>query len=129
MKIKITEKQALRLNLIKEDFPLNPLTNFESYCNSKLQFINTQYLKITHMAVADILEGQINFEELYNILDAIDSEASTLNNRAYDYIEHLPEDNLDSLIILVNYLGKIQEDGEVLNKQFSELKPLDITNN
>jgi len=129
--------------LLKEDFPLNPLTHFEKYCDVKLQFINSQYLRVTHMGIDDILEGKIKLNELYNALSDIDSECSSLRNRTDDYINNLLDDDLDvrvdqaydkitykldALMVLVNSLNDIQEHGEIISKQFGEIKPLDVTN-
>ena len=45
MKITITEAQAKRLNLIKED--TSPIDLFEQLCKNKVQEVNNLYSKIS----------------------------------------------------------------------------------
>lgn len=142
MKIKITEDQAKRLNLINED--VNPLTQFEAYCKDKAQVINNLYLKVTAISINEILHGQINMEEINNQLDLIEDSVRNGTKRAYQYIQNLPETDLDIRIdnaedIVLNKLHALQlitmdlEKLQLSTEQhntltpFKDVKPMDIS--
>jgi hypothetical protein len=143
MKIRITENQAKRLNLIKED--VNPLIKFEEYCKIKVKEINSLYNNMMMVSIGNIVNNEIDTGKLKNRLDEMESEMNDMNKRAYDYINNLPDGDLDlridratdmvsnkltSLQLIVMDLEKLQEliEEHNLTNSFSDIKPIDITN-
>ena len=143
MKIKITEDQAKRLKLISEN--ANPLSQFELFCKSKIQEINKLYVNVTNLSVAEIINNDIEMASISGTLDKIESDLHVSNNRAYQYINTLPESDLDvridraydsvkdklnSLQIIVMDLERLQLSSldHSLTASFEDTKPKDITN-
>ena len=143
MKIKITEDQAKRLNLINED--VNPLTQYEAFCKQMIEKVNKVYLHVTAISIAEILNNQVNMEEINSQLDKIESEVYNGSRRAYQYIANLPEDtdldiridNANSLVmdkltplqLITMDLEKIQLSIEQhdITGPFKDVKPMDIS--
>ena len=142
MKIKITEEQANRLKLLKED--LNPLITFEQFCKMKTDEINKMYTRVSNIVVAEILNGEINIEQIVTWMDSLELELGRRNSTAYDYIENLPEEDLDvridraksrlddkiaSLSLIVSPLEKLDDlvKEHNLTIVFSDVKPMDIS--
>lgn len=143
MKIKITENQAKRLKLINEN--TDTLSQFEQFCKSKVQELNNLYTKVTNLSIYEILHKEVNMGEIYKMLDKIENDLMLADKKTYDYINTLPEADLDVRIdkshdmvtnrltplqIIVMDLEKLQSSTEEhsLTKPFSDIKPLDITN-
>ncbi len=142
MKIKITEAQANRLKLLKED--MNPLAQFEKFCKDKVQEVNNLYLKVTSITISDILNKEVNIQEINHQLDIIERDLMMGNKRAYLYIDKMPDEGLDVRIDRANDtvhdkltplqlvtmdLEKLQLSAEhhSLTKPFSDIKPMDIS--
>lgn len=142
MKIKITETQAKRLNLLKED--MNPLTNFEQYCKVKGDELNKLYINLTSTAIIDVINGEVKIPILVEMLNDIEANLYKLNSAAYKFISNLPESDLDlridnaqdiidqkmnSISLILNALGELNEmvDGIKLTQPFDDIKPIDIS--
>jgi hypothetical protein len=144
MKIKISESQAKRLQLIKEE--TNPLIGFEQFCKVKIQEINKLYTNISHVSIGEIVNHEIDMTKINNRLEEIETSLNEMNKKAYDYINNLPESDLDlridrasdsvsnkltSLQLIIGDLEKIQKLvlDHNLGNSFSDIKPIDISNN
>lgn len=142
MKIKITENQAKRLKLISEDS--NPLSQFEHFCAVKVQEVNKLYGKIINITIAEIAQNEVSMKAINGVLDKIDQEIHVGNKRTYDYINNLPDEDLDLRIdrasssvmdkltplqLISMDLEKLQEAIQERNllAPFKDLKPLDIS--
>lgn len=140
-KIIITEDQAKRLNLINED--INPLSQYEQFCKVRVEEVNKLYSRVTSISIGEILNNDVNMEQMNGLLDKIENDMRAGNKRAYDYINNLPESDLDiridraydtvndkltALQLIVMDLEKLQLSTEQHNllKSFSDVKPLDI---
>lgn len=142
MKIKISEGQANRLNLLKEE--LNPLTKFEHYCKVKSEELNKLYAKVSNIIIIEVLNGEVNIREIIDILDGIESSLYNGNTAAYKYIEQLPENELDvriddaqyyidhkinSIQLILDSLERLSDSVDELKitQPFDDVKPIDIT--
>jgi hypothetical protein len=142
MKIKITEQQAKRLGFINEN--VDVLTQFEQLCRAKSQEMDKLYMKLTDLSVAEILNGEISFEEMESYVRNIEGKLMDANRKAYSYIENLPEEDLDlridnafdkangkisSIQLIIYGLRDLQNSSEEhnLTKDFANLKPIDIS--
>ena len=142
MKIKITEQQAKRLRIINED--VDVLTQFEQLCRAKSQEMDKLYMKLTDLSVAEILNGEVSFEEMESYVRNIEGKLMDANRKAYSYIENLPEEDLDlriddafdkangkiaSIQLIIYGLRDLQDSSEEhnLTKDFANLKPIEIS--
>jgi len=142
MKIKITEEQAKRFKLINED--TNPLSQFEHFCTVKVQDVNKLYSKVISLTIIELLNGEINLKDISNVLDKIEGDIHNGNKRAYNYINSLPDEDLDIRIdrasdsvmrklnvlqLMVMDLEKFQFSGQQhsITRLFKDVKPMDIT--
>jgi hypothetical protein len=142
MKIKITEQQAKRLRIINED--VDVLTQFEQLCRAKSQEMDKLYMKLTDLSVAEILNGEVSFEEMESYVRNIEGKLMDANRKAYSYIENLPEEDLDlriddafdkangkiaSIQLIIYGLKELQYSSEEhnLTKDFANLKPIEIS--
>jgi len=142
MKIKITEAQAKRLNLINEDN--NPLAQFEKFCQLRLEHVNQLYLKVASLSINEILHNQVDISDINKELDKIEDAVRKGSRIAYQYINNRPEseeldiriDNAEfSVSQRLNALQLITMDLEQLQvsteqhettKPFHDVKPMDI---
>jgi len=96
MKIRITEAQAKRLNLLNEaSNPYEAVLEYSKTASEKLNFI---YNKLKQATVEDILTGSVNLEGLRDMVDEIERGMKPLYNRGYEYINNLPDEGLDSAL-------------------------------
>lgn len=142
MKIKITEQQAKRLRIIKED--IDVLSQFEQLCKVNSQEMDKLYMKLSDLSVAEILNNEVSLEEMESYVRNIEAKLMDANRKAYSYIENLPEEDLDlridnafdkangkvsSIQLIIYGLKDLQNSAEEhnLTKDFANLKPIDIT--
>ena len=142
MKIKITEQQAKRLRIIKED--IDVLSQFEQLCKVNSQEMDKLYMKLSDLSVAEILNNEVSLEEMESYVRNIEAKLMDANRKAYSYIENLPDENLDlridnafdkangkisSIQLIIYGLKDLQNSAEEhnLTKDFENLKPIDIT--
>ena len=143
MKIKITENQALRLNLLNEN--LNPLTQFENLCMIKIREVNKLFLKVTSISIGEILNNEIDISKINFELNKIEDDIRISNRKAYAFIDGLTEEDLDVRIDradsnVINRLTSLQlitmdletlqisaEEHKII-EQFGDVNPIDITN-
>jgi hypothetical protein len=142
MKVRITESQAKRLNLINEDTDM--VSQFEQYCKVKVQELNNIYTKISNLSIIDIFENSVNFGELYNYVSNIENKLLEAEKRTYDYINNLPDNDLDTRIdnayssvgdkltsiqLIIMELEKLQNlnTEHKLKDSFNDVKPIDIS--
>lgn len=93
MKIKITETQANRIGLLME--AVDPLAKLENYSKMKSDTINSIYNNVTSASIMDVINNQINFSQYIEILDDIEQTTNMLSDKAYQYIDELPDEGLD----------------------------------
>jgi hypothetical protein len=101
-------------------------------------------MKLTDLSVAEILNGEISFEEMESYVRNIEGKLMDANRKAYSYIENLPEEDLDlridnafdkangkisSIQLIIYGLRDLQNSSEEhnLTKDFENLKPIDIS--
>lgn len=142
MKVRITESQAKRLNFINEDTDM--VSQFEQYCKVKVQELNNIYVKVSNLTIIDIFENSVNFGELYNYVSNIENKLLEAEKRTYDYINNLPENDLDiridnayssvgdkltSIQLIIMDLEKLQNLNaeHKLKDSFNDIKPIDIS--
>jgi len=142
MKVRITETQAKRLNLINEDTDM--VSQFEQYCKVKVQEVNNIYVKVSNLTIIDIFENSVNFGELYNYVNNIENKLLEAEKRTYDYINNLPDNDLDiridnayssvgdkltSIQLIIMELEKLQNlnSEHKLKDSFNDVKPIDIS--
>jgi hypothetical protein len=144
MRIKITEKQAKRLNLINEDTDV--VAQFEQLCNSKIQEINNIYSKLSNMSVIEIMNGYVKLNELYKYINKIEDIIMDAEKKTYQYINQNPEmealdidmkidaayskfsNKVSSIGIIIDTLGTLKDkaDEHDLVKSFSDIKNIEI---
>lgn len=93
MKLRITEAQAKRLNLLKE--ASNPYEAVLEYSKTATERLNFIYNKLKQTTIEDILSGNVNIEGLSDMVYKIESDIKPLYTRGYEYINNLPEEGLD----------------------------------
>ena len=142
MKIKITEAQARRLNLLKESN--DPVARIEQYVKIKIGFVDNLYDSIVNLSVYELLTEKINFNEKANSLMVISDEISLLARQAYSYIHDLPDEGLDqridyaketmdgkvdSLQLIISAIERVIETEEdyKVTQFFKSSGPMDIT--
>jgi hypothetical protein len=142
MKIKITEAQAKRLGLINEN--IDPLSQYEEYCKKMVEKVNAIYRNVINITIDDLIHNTVNMEEINDELNNIESAVRSGSNKAYAYIQNLPEEDLDIRIdrasdlvndrltplqLITMDLERLQSANTSHNyaKAFSDIKPLDIT--
>lgn len=143
MKIKITEQQALRLKLVTEQ-DVNPLVQYEHFSEKMVGTVNKMYQQVSNIVLDDILNSRVNIEEINKALYSIEKAMHDGSQKAYNYINQLPESDLDiridnaysrvmdkvnSLQLVTLDLQTIQETSlkHKIPNAFPEAKPLDIT--
>lgn len=141
-RIKITEAQAKRLNLISEN--TDPISSFEHFCRIKAQEVDRLYSKLTVMSIGEIINNEVNVAKLTEMLDKIESEVRAGSRMSYQHIKNMPEDNSDLRIddaedlvmdkltplqLFVMDLERLQNsiDDSRLTTSFNDINPLDIT--
>lgn len=142
MKVRITESQAKRLNFINEDTDM--VSQFEQYCKVKVQELNNIYVKVSNLTIIDIFENLVNFSELYNYVSNIENKLLEAEKKTYDYINNLPDNDLDTRIdkayysvsdklnsiqLIIMELEKLQNLNaeHKLKESFNDIKPIDIS--
>lgn len=142
MKLKISEEQARRLKLINEN--TNPLTQFEQHCTKLIAEINKVYSKVININVIEILNNEVSISDISKHLDKIEDSLRAYERKAYDYVNALPEQDLDAIIddayykvnqkltplqLMVMDLERFQNSAEEhsLTEPFNDVKPLDIS--
>lgn len=142
MKIKITEDQAKRLNLLKENN--NPIDKLKQYVNIKSNIVDNLYNKLINLSVYELLTEKIDFNQIDRMLMIMEDEIHVLIRQGYSYIEDLPDEGLDRVIdeteeilngkissihLLISVIEKVPdlEDEYRITKDFSGNNPLDIT--
>jgi len=149
MKIRITEDQAKRLNIGQ---PSNPLESFKKGCEIANKQLNHVFLIVSTYTNDEILNGELDVHAYEMKVFGISDDVHVLYMGAYDYLDTLPENELDrviddlkdsvdkKLMFLEKFLdtcGKLEEKpnlGGVLDKLretnlFDDIESIDITNN
>ena len=143
MKIKITEDQAKRLNVLKEN--INPIENLKHYVKIKSGIVDNLYNKLVNLSVYELLTEKIDFNQIDRMLMVMEDEIHVLIRQSYSYIEDLPDEGLDRVIdkteeelngkissihLLISVIEKVPdlEDEYKITKDFINNGPLDITN-
>jgi len=93
MKLKITNEQAKRLNLINEQ--VDDIIKFEELCKKQIEEVYKFFVKITNMYVIDLIEqGADNtLKTYYDAIDKIDTVLYNQSTRLSNIIDKL--DNED----------------------------------
>jgi Fe2+ or Zn2+ uptake regulation protein len=142
MKIKITENQAKRLNVLKEN--INPIENLKQYVKIKSGIVDNLYNKLVNLSVYELLTEKIDFNQIDRMLMVMEDEIHVLIRQSYSYIEDLPDEGLDRIIdeteeelngkissihLLISVIEKVPdlEDEYKITKDFINNGPLDIT--
>jgi hypothetical protein len=142
MKIKITEKQAKRLNLLKESDE-DAISVLHRYTIKAEQILTKIFNDLTNLSVLEI--QNTNFDKIASVISEIEKKSRLLDKYANDYINSQPEDNnweLESRLTDASYefnkkltiiedlnykLSNLQE-YMLENDIMSKFPPLDITN-
>ena len=144
MRIKITESQAEKLKLIKEN--VTPIDTFNQFCIKLNTELNKVYTKIISMSVEEVMQNKETIDRLVDLISSYEDKLYSEQNKAYSYIENMPDDGSDALIdkmydkpsdkltsisLILTNLSKIADITEEhnLNKSFDDNKPIDITSN
>ncbi len=145
MRIRITETQAKKLNILKEN--TDPISLFEQFCATKIQEVNGIYNKLVATNVMDILTMDINMRQVVKHINNIEDSLYNTEKKITNFIESLPEDEyielenkiysaskalshkISSLLLIAMDLEKLQENSQDHNlpEEFSDIKSLDIT--
>ena len=101
-------------------------------------------MKLSDLSVAEILNNEVSFDEMETYVRNIESKLMDANRKAYNYIENLPEEDLDlridnafdkangkiaSIQLIIYGLKDLQDSSEEhnLTKDFANLKPIEIS--
>lgn len=95
MKIKITEDQAKRLKLVES---LDPVSEFEQLCKIKSVEVERLFKKISYFSISQIINKVVDMAQINHKLDAIESEISLGNRKAFAHIGGLEDNGLDARI-------------------------------
>lgn len=139
MKLRITEEQASRLKLINED--VNLVAKFEEFCNAKVKEINTLYVRIISLSVAEVISNEIDLNALEKHLYRLETSLLNVERKTSSSVadESLKEkidvaynkaDRKLSLLQLVLLdLEKLQESANEhrVTDYFGDVKPMDIS--
>lgn len=106
MKIKITEAQAKRLKLIKENS--NIIEQFEMLCKNKSEELNKIFFNITNFSILEILEPEFNSEQIYSNVSEIERTINAMEDKLISFSETLPEDQIKKIDSLItNYTSSL----------------------
>ena len=149
MKIKLTEDQARRLDILNKDN--NPVVTLQEFVKMKIPVINKIYSKVTQLTISDILNHDMSDDlKVFNDdLDKMDDKVSSLRTGAYNYLESMSDDEyeqgmdvivddayemlynkisaLQFIFLHLGHLNDLNPTHGVLDK-FKDNEPLDITN-
>lgn len=94
MKIRLTEAQARRLNILKEaDNAYDKALEFSKNANTKLNMIFNNLKDIT---IIELLENTPNLDGLSNLVADIELQMNKLYKMGYKHIENLDDEGLDA---------------------------------
>lgn len=94
MKIRLTEAQARRLNILKEaDNAYDKALEFSKNASTKLNMIFNNLKDIT---IIELLENTPNLDGLSNLAADIESQMNKLYQMGYKHIENLDDEGLDA---------------------------------
>jgi hypothetical protein len=93
MKIKITEAQAIRLNLLKENMLSNidPVVVLNNYLIKSKQTLNNMFNELTDKTLKEIHE--IDFKLMNNNINTIEKQSSMLYKKVEDLIDDASENS------------------------------------
>ena len=118
MKIIITEQQARRLKILKED--INPLERVIQYSKLKIDDINKIYREVIKLSIEDVMNPNFNAEIFTDPLDIIYTEIHKLNTAALHYVNSTPDEGDD--VILNNAERAINDKIFYIKDILNELK-------
>lgn len=94
MKIRLTEAQARRLNILKEaDNAYDKALEFSKNASTKLNMIFNNLKDIT---IIELLENTPNLDGLSNLVADIELQMNKLYKMGYKHIENLDDEGLDA---------------------------------
>jgi hypothetical protein len=94
MKIRLTEEQAKRLNILKEaDNPYDRALEYSKDASTKLNMV---FNKLKDITIIELLENTPNLDGLSNIVADIELRMNELYRMGYKHIEDIDEEGLDA---------------------------------
>lgn len=93
MKLKITNEQAKRLNLISEQ--VDDIIKFEEICKKQIEEVNKFFVMITNMYVFDLISQSADntLRTYYNELDKIDTVLYNQSTRLSSIIDGMENED------------------------------------
>jgi len=145
MRIKITEEQAKRLNILTEDS--YPIVNLEQFVKLKMDIVDAFFSKLINLSISDVLNDDGKLQVIKDRVEIMDKALSDHYVRAVRYIENLPDNpedeelltrcedakheisnKLQTLIDLISSLEKLSEESKNQEyfKFFKDSGPMEI---
>ncbi len=144
MRIRITEDQANRLNILNNGD--DPIKLLNQYTKLKMDIVDNIYNTLVNLSVSELMNSELNLEGYEDIISGIEVGINKYKENAFNFIGHddekeeqrreadiIPYDlerkisGLDSMLSTLDRTMSALEDNEYL-RLFKGNKPIDITN-
>ena len=146
MKIIITEAQLKMLELLKEGE--NTIADYNSRLVNITNQLNKTYNSISFINVAELINGEVEINPIYNMVNSLDAQNSKISAEFEQYFKSFDEDtyydkwepthnalekvyykNMDKinvLLTIINDLGNFVDDNEKTKEVFSDIESINL---
>jgi hypothetical protein len=146
MKIIITEAQLKMLELLKEGE--NTIADYNSRLVNITNQLNKTYNSISFINVAELINGEVEINPIYNMVNSLDAQNSKISDEFEQYFKSFDEDtyydkwapthnaldkvyykNMDKINVLLTIiadLGNFVDDNEKTKEVFSDIESINL---
>jgi hypothetical protein len=146
MKIIITEAQLKMLELLKEGE--NTIADYNSRLVNITNQLNKTYNSISFINVAELINGEVEINPVYNMVNSLDAQNSKISAEFEQYFKSFDEDtyydkwepthnalekvyykNMDKINVLLTIiadLGNFVDDNEKTKEVFSDIESINL---
>jgi hypothetical protein len=146
MKIIITEAQLKMLELLKEGE--NTIADYNSRLVNITNQLNKTYTSINFINVAELINGEVEINPVYNMVNSLDAQNSKISAEFEQYFKSFDEDtyydkwepthnalekvyykNMDKINVLLTIiadLGNFVDDNEKTKEVFSDIESINL---
>ena len=146
MKIIITEAQLKMLELLKEGE--NAIADYNSRLVNITNQLNKTYTSISFINVAELINGEVEINPVYNMVNSLDAQNSKISAEFEQYFKSFDEDtyydkwepthnalekvyykNMDKINVLLTIiadLGNFVDDNEKTKEVFSDIESINL---
>jgi len=146
MKIIITEAQLKMLELLNEGE--NTIADYNSRLVNITNQLNKTYTSISFINVAELINGEVEINPVYNMVNSLDAQNSKISAEFEQYFKSFDEDtyydkwepthnalekvyykNMDKINVLLTIiadLGNFVDDNEKTKEVFSDIESINL---